>query len=194
VTAADEDTALLAAIAAGDRRALRKLYTAYHERLFRFLMRVTHDAELAEEILNDTLWVVWRSAANFRAESRVSTWITGIAYRRALKALASLKRHRQLHGTSLDSPEGNVDGEASVASFAQAIETEDWIESALDSLSPEHRLTVELAYFVGESCEDIAQITGCPVGTVKTRLHHARIRMHRHLASTTVKERAGEDS
>jgi RNA polymerase sigma-70 factor, ECF subfamily len=186
VTVADEDTALLAAVAAGDRRALRTLYTSHHGRLFRFLMRVTHDDELAEEILNDTMWVVWRSAASFREESRVSTWITGIAYRRALKALASLKRQRQFQGPSLDSAEGRTSEEASVVSFADAVETEDWVEAALGSLSPEHRLTIELAYFVGESCESIAEITGCPVGTVKTRLHHARIRMQRHLSAKAI--------
>jgi RNA polymerase sigma-70 factor (ECF subfamily) len=149
-------------------------------------MRVTHDDELAEEILNDTMWVVWRSAASFREESRVSTWITGIAYRRALKALASLKRQRQFQGPSLDSAEGRTSEEASVVSFADAVETEDWVEAALGSLSPEHRLTIELAYFVGESCESIAEITGCPVGTVKTRLHHARIRMQRHLSAKAI--------
>jgi RNA polymerase sigma-70 factor, ECF subfamily len=178
----DEDNILLAAVATGDRRALRKLYTAYHGRLFRFLMRVTHDADLADEILNDTMWVVWRGAADFREQSRVSTWIMGIAYRRALKALSSLKRQRRLGGLSLDTLEGSDFNEVSVESFTHSVETENWIESGLECLSPEHRLTIELAYFAGESCEEIALITGCPVGTVKTRLHHARIRMQRHLS------------
>jgi RNA polymerase sigma-70 factor (ECF subfamily) len=181
--AADEDAALLAAIAAGDRRALKALYLAYHGRLFRFLLRVTRDAELAEELFNDTMWVVWRSAAGFRAESRVSTWITGIAYRRALKALASQRRQRPQLGTSLDALDTDALPEVGVPSFAEALETQDWIGQALDRLSPEHRLTIELAYYVGESCEDIAHITQVPVGTVKTRLHYARLRLQRQLSS-----------
>ncbi len=202
VTAADADKALLAAVAQGDRRALRELYTSYHGRLFRFLMRVTHDAELSEEIFNDTLWIVWRSAANFREESKVSTWITGIAYRRALKSLAATRRQRQMMGPSLDASDQDVNEIATVPSFAQDVETQDWIESALASLSPEHRLTIELAYFLGESCESIAEITDCPVGTVKTRLHHARLRMQRQMsgASWVAKpsrggpKRSGEDA
>jgi RNA polymerase sigma-70 factor (ECF subfamily) len=177
----EADRTLLAAIAAGDRRALRELYTAYHSRLFRFLMRVTHNTELSDEIFNDTMWVVWRSAASFRAESLVSTWITGIAYRRALKSLASNRRHQHPLAVSLDASVDGVDEVQSVPSFVDAMETRDWIDTALQQLSPEHRLTLELAYFMGESCESIAEITGCPVGTVKTRLHHARLRMHRHL-------------
>jgi RNA polymerase sigma-70 factor (ECF subfamily) len=131
MTASDDDDTLLAAVAGGDRLALRKLYTTYHGRLFRFLMRVTHDAQLAEEILNDTLWIVWRGASGFRGQSRVSTWIMGIAYRRALKALSTLKRQDRLSGTSLDSAEGGDFAEVSVESVAQSIETEDWIDSAL---------------------------------------------------------------
>jgi RNA polymerase sigma-70 factor, ECF subfamily len=177
----DEDTRLLAAIVAGDRRALHTLYTTYHGRLIRFLLRVTRDPALAEEILNDTLWIVWRNASSFRAESRVSTWITGIAYRRALKLLAADKRHRQLHAPSPDQDENTLNTASIAMPFTQQIETGDWVETALDQLSPEHRLTLELAYFLGESCEDIALITDCPIGTVKTRLHHARLRMRRHL-------------
>jgi RNA polymerase sigma-70 factor, ECF subfamily len=189
VTDLDADKELLAAIAQGDRRALRELYTSYHSRLFRFLMRVTHDTELTEEIFNDTMWVVWRNAASFRAESRVSTWVTGIAYRRALKSLASNRRQQAPLGISLDADTEGSEDLATVPSFVDAMETRDWIDTALGQLSPEHRMTLELAYFMGESCESIAEITDCPVGTVKTRLHHARMRMQRHLA--TASERAG---
>jgi RNA polymerase sigma-70 factor, ECF subfamily len=194
VTDADSDKVLLAAIAQGDRRALRELYTSYHSRLFRFLMRVTHDTELTEEIFNDTMWVVWRNAASFRAESRVSTWVTGIAYRRALKSLAANRRQQAPLGISLDAGiEGSADL-ATVPSFVDAMETRDWIDAALGQLSPEHRMTLELAYFMGESCESIAEITDCPVGTVKTRLHHARMRMQRHLASASERTGSGEES
>jgi RNA polymerase sigma-70 factor, ECF subfamily len=194
VTDADSDKVLLAAIAQGDRRALRELYTSYHSRLFRFLMRVTHDTELSEEVFNDTMWVVWRNAASFRDESRVSTWITGIAYRRALKSLASNRRQQPPLGTSLDAIADGAEDVAAAPSFLDAMETRDWIDCALEQLSPEHRMTLELAYFMGESCESIAEITGCPVGTVKTRLHHARMRMQRHLAAGADRSRNGKDA
>ncbi len=159
---------------------MRSLYLAYYPRLFRFVLRMTRDSGLAEEVVNDTMLMVWRGAAAFRGESRVSTWIIGIAYRRALKALAA--RKRRLPAVAFE--QGAVEGRESapaVDQVAATVEVQDWIEHALDGLSPEHRLTLELAYFLGESCEEIALIADCPVGTVKTRLHHARIRLHRHL-------------
>ncbi len=85
----ESDRLLLDRVVAGDRDAFRDLYIAYHRRLARFLTRLTRRYELAEEIINDTMWVVWRRADKFRGDSRVSTWIIGIAYRRALKSLKS---------------------------------------------------------------------------------------------------------
>src|SRR5574337_156911 len=78
---------LLQRIAAGDRAALEQMYLLYHRRLARFLVRLTYRHELAEEIINDTLWIVWQRSGEFRGASRVSTWIVGIAYRCALQTL-----------------------------------------------------------------------------------------------------------
>ena len=81
---------LLRQVAAGDRTAFKELYLIYHRRLARFLMRMTSRHDLIEEVINDTLWTVWLKAGDFRGDSLVSTWIVGITYRRALKAL---RRH-----------------------------------------------------------------------------------------------------
>jgi DNA-directed RNA polymerase specialized sigma24 family protein len=81
---------LLRQVAAGDRVAFKELYLIYHRRLARFLMRMTSRHDLIEEVINDTLWTVWLKAGDFRGDSLVSTWIVGITYRRALKAL---RRH-----------------------------------------------------------------------------------------------------
>src|SRR5580693_5020573 len=90
----ESDGALLAAIAAGDRRALEELYLGYHRRLARFLSRFTSRYENVEEIINDTFMVVWQHAKDFRHASQVSTWIIGIAYRTALKSLRQQKNLR----------------------------------------------------------------------------------------------------
>ena len=71
----DSDRRLLDKVAAGDREAFRELYVVYHRRLARFLVRLTRRYEVAEEVINDTLWVVWRKAGEFRGDSRISTWI-----------------------------------------------------------------------------------------------------------------------
>jgi RNA polymerase sigma-70 factor (ECF subfamily) len=149
-----------------DRTALRELYLLYHRRLSRFLMRLTQRQDLAEEVINDTLLVVWNSADRFRGDSRVSTWIVGIAYRRALK---SVRRRRSFETIELEATDSlvGVDG-------LQACETQEWIEEALEELPIEQRLCLELAYVLGHSCEEISVITSCPVNTVKTRLYHAR--------------------
>ena len=81
------ERALLRRIAAADREAFRQLYYKYYARLGRFLSRVIRNHDDAEEVIQDTLMIVWQHADNFRGTSRVSTWIFGIAYRRALNSL-----------------------------------------------------------------------------------------------------------
>jgi RNA polymerase sigma-70 factor (ECF subfamily) len=153
------DFDLLAAVAAGNRPALEQLYHSYHRRLARFLSRFTSRYENVEEIINDTFMVVWQSAKDFRSASQVSTWIFGIAYRTALKSLRRQKNHSA--ALSLDeSPEPIVDPEADAV---------------------EHRLTLELAYRMGHSLEEIAAITDTPVGTVKARMFHARRKLREYL-------------
>lgn len=162
----EAELALIRRISLRDRGALRELYVLYHRRLSRFLMRLTQRQDLAEEVINDTLLVVWNSAERFRGDSRVSTWIVGIAYRRALK---SVRRRRSFELIELEANDSLVGADG-----LQACETREWIEEALEALPIEQRLCLELAYVLGHSCEEIAVITSCPVNTVKTRLFHAR--------------------
>jgi RNA polymerase sigma-70 factor (ECF subfamily) len=167
------DKALLAAVAGGSRLALEELYLGYHRRLARFLTRFTSRYENAEEIINDTFMVVWQSAKDFRYASQVSTWIFGIAYRTALKSLRRQKHHSA--ACSLDEcPEQSSDPTVDT-------ETQDWLAHGLNKLPLEQRLTLELAYHMGHSLEEIAQITDSPVGTVKARMFHAREKLRQHL-------------
>lgn len=168
-----QESALLGRIACRDRRALEELYNRYHRRLSRFLLRLAPRYDFAEEIINDTFWVVWRKAGDFRGASLVSTWIMGIAYRRALRALRDERQKSAFDGQSLHEEAGSDEGEAALM--------EDWIAKGLRELPDEQRLTLELAYFMGHSCEEIASISGCPVGTVKARMFHAREKLRRAL-------------
>lgn len=163
---------LLRLIVARDRVAFKELYLIYHRRLARFLMRMTTRHDVIEEVINDTLWTVWQKAANFRGDSLVSTWIVGITYRRALKALRK-------HGASR--PVYNEESSA-VAPDVQAVdENRQWLDLALSELPIEQRMVLEFSYLLGHSCEEIAQIMQCPVNTVKTRMFHAREKMRRSL-------------
>ena len=166
------DGELLDRIAHRDSRALEALYLRFHRRLSRFLWRVTPRYENVEEIVNDTFMVVWRRAADFRGRSAVSTWVIGIAYRLALKSL------RRPVGSGL-----TVDVETADACVepTRVSETEDWVARGLSELPFEQRLTVELVYHMGHSLQEIADIMGCPVGTVKARMFHAREKLRRSL-------------
>jgi RNA polymerase sigma-70 factor (ECF subfamily) len=172
-SAKQHDTELLTAVAAGSRRALEELYLGYHRRLARFLSRITPRYENVEEIINDTFMIVWQSAKDFRYASQVSTWIIGIAYRTALKSLRRQKNHSAARSLD-DLPEQTIDptGDA---------EVQDWLMHGLNQLPMEQRLTLELAYHMGHSLEEIAAITECPVGTVKARMFHAREKLRMYL-------------
>lgn len=170
---AEQDLELLRRVAAEDRDAFEELYFLYHRRLFRFLLRLTRRTDLVEEILNDTMFVVWQKASGFRERSRVSTWILGIAYRKALKRIERQRR----------APEDLSAGEAGLEELGgpdRSLERrvlQDALQGALDKLSPAQRAVVELTYYHGYSCGEVAEIVQCPVGTVKTRMFHARKRL-----------------
>jgi RNA polymerase sigma-70 factor, ECF subfamily len=165
---------LIARIGEGDRRALEELYNLYHRRMARFLTRLTHRYDLTEEVINDTFWVVWRKARSFRGDSQPSTWILGIAYRKARNAFRSSARLAEknlpleLEPLTREEPAGTE-------------ELRDWLARALAQLPVEQRLAVELCYELGHSCEEIAAIMSCPVNTVKTRLFHARAKLQKLL-------------
>jgi len=161
------DLALLAAVAAGDRRALETLYLDYHRRLARFLRRFAAP-ESIEEIINDTFLAVWQGARDFRGASQASTWIMGIAYRTALKSQRSSRRHDGARLAGVPEPSTEPHAEA---------EIEDWLRRGFAQLTDEQRLTLELVYQLGHSLEETAAITDSPVGTVKARLFHARAKL-----------------
>ncbi len=159
------ELALLRRIARRDAAAMKELYLLYHRRLARFLTRLTARYDLAEEIINDTFWIVWQRSADFRGESLVSTWILGITYRRALKTLRRLRPAAQEEIDVADTPSEEP---------CEQAEIHEWLGVALARLPLEQRMVLELAYHVGHSCEEIAAIMECPVNTVKTRMFHAR--------------------
>ena len=82
-----EEQALFDRLAEGDRDALAQFYRLYYERLFRFAYRLTNSFGAAEELVNDVILAVWKGSGEFRSESKISTWVFGIAYRRCMSHL-----------------------------------------------------------------------------------------------------------
>lgn len=171
------DAALLAAVALRDRAAFETLYRGYYGRLTRFLERMTRSSPLVDEILDDTMLVVWTRAATFNGTSRPSTWIFAIAYNHALKALGRLREPVEFLPDE-DATDPDVGPEPEI----MARQSRDQMKRLLGRLSPEHRAVVELTYYHGCSYKEIAEIAGCPVDTVKTRMFHARKYLKRWLS------------
>jgi len=158
------DRQLLHRVAEGDRNAMTELYNQYFPRLFTFLYRLSRDYCVTEEVVNDVLFIVWRSADKFQGSSKVSTWILGIGYRQCVKRLRK-KRLPQVDKKNTLEP--LVDG-------CSGIELDDVIAKALDELSPNHRMMIECVLYLGMTYREVAEIADCPVNTAKTRVHNAR--------------------
>lgn len=169
-----DDAQLMRRVAQRDRAAFEKLYLGYHRRLSRFLMRFAESYEAAEEIINDTMMIVWDKADSFRGSSKVSTWIIGIAYRRALKAFKHSKVQRNAEANAVEIEQ--IERLETVGADSDSTRAQ-WLAKGMKQLSLEQRMAIELAYFLGHSCEEISQITDTPVNTVKTRMFHARHRL-----------------
>jgi RNA polymerase sigma-70 factor (ECF subfamily) len=173
------DRALLQRIACGDRNALREIYGTYYHPLLRFIYRITSRLDLAQEGVNDVMLVVWRSARSFGGRSTVSTWIMGIAYRKALKLLAASRRWTErFRGAPFDEA---LERSEPLGEHSADGDLRDLLDEALRHLSAEHRAVIELTYFYGCSYEEIASIVACPVNTVKTRMFHARAKLKKLL-------------
>ena len=167
-----DEARLVARAASRDLKAFEQLYRIYHPRLTRFLTNILRQPHLVEEALNDTLMVVWKRAATYNGTSKVSTWIFAIAYRIALKT-------RSRSDDPVEDPGADVRASPEVGP-EQALgrrQAQEILVAALGQLSPEHRAVVDLTYFHEAGYRDIAEILDCPVGTVKTRMHHARKRL-----------------
>ena len=167
-----DEADLVGLVAMEDVRAFEALYRAYHPRLRRFLRGMLRQSTMVDEVLDDTMLVAWRKAHTFDATSRVSTWLFAIAYRQALKA------RRRLDWSlpdPIDEPAAPRDAEPDGELEHSQVRAQ--LDTVLAQLSPEHRAVIDLTYFHGYSCKEIAEVVGCPVATVKTRMFYARRHM-----------------
>lgn len=167
----DRERQLLARVARGERDAFDEVFRAYHPLLFRFVFKMTASYRLADEVANDILLIVWQTASKFRGDSKVSTWIFGIAYRQSLRRLGK----RRLKTVPL------FDSAAVDEQSASRMEREDWVRQAIALLPPKQRLTIMLVYYLGLTCDEAAKASDVPVSTVKTRMFHARRKLRGYL-------------
>jgi RNA polymerase sigma factor (sigma-70 family) len=173
---ASDDRELLARVAAGDLQAFERMYRLYQPRLTRFLTTLLRRPQLIEEVLDDTMMVVWQTADRFRGSSKPSTWIFAIAYRKAHKA-----RLRWPDPVEDSEHDTRISDEPAPDEGLHHRTLHDSLMRAMDQLSADHRAVVDLTYFHGLGYREIAEIVDCPVDTVKTRMFHARRRLKQAL-------------
>jgi len=166
-----EDHHLIARVAVGDRVAFRSLYDRYAQRVFRFAMSIVRRPHLAEDVLQETMIVVWKKAKTFKGKAKASTWILGIARNLALNVLRKVMRGEPL-----------PDEKAETADPSSQIETSVQVERALGTLPDHQREVMHLVFYEEMSLREAAEVLGIPEGTVKSRMHHARKALARELA------------
>jgi RNA polymerase sigma factor (sigma-70 family) len=165
-----DEHGLLIQIAAGNQVAFELFYKIYYPRLFSFILRVTRRMEVVEELIQETLLVVWDKPDNYNETSKVSTWVFGIAYLKSLKLISRLSQYKD---------EQDIDEVADRISdpgynLHENQERIDLLNNAMAILSFEQRAVIELTFYHGLPYQDVARILNCPENTVKTRMFHAR--------------------
>lgn len=165
-----DDRQTLQRIAVGDRQALAELYARHRQMLFRYLLQLTPDRGLAEELLQDTLVAIWKSARDFEGRSSVTTWLIGIARRQAHNTL----RRRGLPLADLTEVEAMPASDPAPEDALLATAAREQLAAAVARLAPLHREVLVLAFVQELSYAEIAAALDIPVGTVKSRLNHAK--------------------
>jgi RNA polymerase sigma-70 factor, ECF subfamily len=167
------DEALVELIADGDKRAMQVLYGRHNVRVYRFIVRLTGNTTLAEDLVSEVFLDVWRQADSFEAKCQVSTWVLAIARYKALSALRR-RSEDQLDDVMAETIEDTADDPETVV-YNKDRST--LVQKCLAQLTPAHREVIDLVYYHEKSVDEVAQIVGVPAATVKTRMFYARNKM-----------------
>jgi RNA polymerase sigma-70 factor (ECF subfamily) len=176
------DRQLVERAVAGDQRAFELLVIKYQRRIERLIGRMVRDVDLVEDIAQETFLRAWRALHQFRGDAQFYTWLYRIAVNTAKKALMDLKRNPTVRGNAADSAEedetfqlGNeLTSEETPESVFAAKEIAEAVNAAMEALPEDLRQAVALREIEGLSYEEIADLMGCPIGTVRSRIFRAR--------------------
>ncbi len=172
-----EHERLLEEIASGSEEALVALYRAFEGRIFAFAQSRLNDPAFAADLVNEVMVEVWKKASTFEGRSAASSWILGIARNRLMD---EIRRRGRRHFDELDEAtpdEGQTDATEALAAADDA----GHVEECMKRLNEAQREAVHLAFYEDLSYAEIAEIAGCPEGTVKTRVFHAKKALQRCL-------------
>jgi RNA polymerase sigma-70 factor (ECF subfamily) len=164
------DEVLIARIAGGDRLAMQVLFSRHHVRVYRFVLRLVRNEATAEDLISDVFLDIWRQAGKFEGRSAVSTWMLSIARFKALSALRRRQEEELDDETAERVEDQSDDPEVALAKRDKGAV----LRACLSELSVEHREVIDLVYYHEKSVQEVADITGIPEATVKTRMFYAR--------------------
>jgi RNA polymerase sigma-70 factor, ECF subfamily len=183
------DVVLLAATARGRSSAFSLLYARYERRVYQYIRTFVRQPAIAEEAVIDTMMAIWIGAHAFNRNSRVSTWILGIARHKAIDAVRKIK-HLTEHGSIESAADIEDSREAPLAAVDRNCR-EQFVLRAIARLSPDHQEILRLAFYEGLAYEDIAAILSIPDSTVKTRVFYAKQRLKVQLKKIGVESALG---
>jgi RNA polymerase sigma-70 factor, ECF subfamily len=164
------DEMLVERIAASDKVAMQVLFARHRTAIYRWLLRFVGNETVAEDLLSDVFFDVWRQAGRFEGRAAVTTWLLSIARFKALSA-----RRRRVDAELNETIESTVADTADDPEITlQKKSRNELLRQALKNLSPDHRQIIDLVYYHEKSVDDAAQILGIPSATVKTRMFYAR--------------------
>jgi RNA polymerase sigma-70 factor, ECF subfamily len=180
---AESDHELLQRIRQGDALALKVVYARHRVAIYRFALRLTRNETLAEDVVSEVFVDLWRNAAAFEGRSEAQTFLLAMARNKAYSHLRKRRESELDEEAAAEIEDGADSPELALQKRSKA----DILRACLNRLSAAHREVIDLVYYHDKSIEEVAVIIGAPVGTVKTRMFHARKRLAELIAD------AGED-
>lgn len=177
------DATLVRRMAEGDEHALGALYDRWHPLVHAVVLRIVRQRDDVDDVVEDVFWQAWRQADRFQAaRGSVQTWLLTIARSRALDKVRARERRRE---EPIDGESGSIivqlaaDGDPSMD--AESADRRRFVLAAMTELPAEQREALELGYFAGLSQSEIAERTGVPLGTIKTRMRLAMLKLRERL-------------
>ena len=178
------DLELLEHISNQDRDALATLYGRFGRRVFSLAVRILSDSVSAEEVTQDVFMSVWRRGATYVSKKgKFTTWLFSIAHNRTIDELRKRRRDLSRTNDDIDDHLNLKSGDVSPADATVAQSEYAKIRAAMEDLPEEQKNVVELSYFKGLTQTEIAEKTGQPLGTVKTRMRLALKKLRKALSA-----------
>lgn len=167
---AESDQDLIRRIAASDQTAMTALYARHHVRLYRYLVRLTRNEAVAEELMNEVFLETWRKAGSYEGRSSVSTWLFSIGHNRAVSLMRKRSEAPMDEDAAARIPDEEDDPEIALQKRGKA----EIMRACMQDLSADHRAVIDLVYYHDKSVAEVAELLGIPDNTVKTRMFYAR--------------------